>query len=196
MGLPMSITKFLRIAFLWNISCGCFCNLRGPSQFCSINYKFLWRTENESKLLKGVLTWKPICRPGDISADQFNFINAFIRENKSYNSFRWTVYMSALFCKQQVWKRWSAQKMFSWKAQFFWSILPHACSVEFTNHPACFCWWFCCIRIFRFIIIIITIWIFCCCVWQGRYSCIAIINIAGFSFIIVWKNFINIIIIL
>ena len=139
MGLPMSITKFLRIAFLWNISCGCFCNLRGPSQFCSINYKFLWRTENESKLLKGVLTWKPICRPGDISADQFNFINAFIWKNKSYNSFRWTVYMSALFCKQQVWKRWSAQKMFSWKAQFFWSILPHACSVEFTNHPACSC---------------------------------------------------------
>ena len=49
--------------------------------------------------------WKPIYRPGNISANRsanrYNFFNAFIWENKSYISFLVRLNMSALFHKQQ-----------------------------------------------------------------------------------------------
>ena len=40
---------------------------------------------------QGVFIRKPIYWPGDISANRYNFFNAFIWENKSYNSFWLTV---------------------------------------------------------------------------------------------------------
>ena len=55
--------------------------------------------------------WKPIYRPGDISANRYNFFNAIVWENKSYNSSRLTVYMSPLFWKQQVMETMNYQKM-------------------------------------------------------------------------------------
>ena len=66
--------------------------------------KFL-RTPSLTKhfwwLLLGVFLWKLIHRQGHILAKWYNFFNVFISENKSFNSFGLTVYMSALFCKKQ-----------------------------------------------------------------------------------------------
>ena len=78
--------------------------------------------------------WKPIYRPRDISANRCNFFNAFIWENKSYNSFRLIVYMSALICKKQDVETMNYSKNVLIMFNFVYFNLQDVCSVEFTNH--------------------------------------------------------------
>ena len=106
------------------------------------------------------------------------------------------LYECSFYTNNRIWKPWGTQKYSYEGLNFVCSILPDACSVGITDHPWWLCWWFCCIRIFHFIIIIITIWIIGCGVLKGRYSCITIIIITRFSFCIVWRISNNIIIIL
>ena len=77
--------------------------------------------------------WKPIYRPGDISANRYNFFNAFILEDKSYNSFRLTVYISALFCKKQYMETINCSKNVLINGVILFSAIYK--THEFTNHP-------------------------------------------------------------
>ena len=54
-----------------------------------------------------------------ISDNQYHFSNAFIWENKSYNSFRLTVYVSALFCKKQGYGTNQLLKKLPWRISTF-----------------------------------------------------------------------------
>ena len=71
-------------------------------------------------------------RPGDISANRYNFFNAFIWENKSYNSFR-LMFIWALFFKtagygnNELLKKCSNEGL-----NFICSNWEDVCSVEFT----------------------------------------------------------------
>lgn len=56
---------------------------------------------------------KPIDQSDDESANRCNFLNAFTCQNKTYNSFQLTVYMSALFLQITVYGNDEAHKKFS-----------------------------------------------------------------------------------
>ena len=73
--------------------------------------------------------------PGDISFTQFNFYNAFIWENKSYNSFDRQVIWALTCLQTQDIKSAELHKKCSYEVRNFdCSNLPNVCSVKFTNH--------------------------------------------------------------
>ena len=83
----------------------------------SVNFVLQWRLLTFKKLMminletKVVFICNPLCRPGEISANRYNVFNVFIWQNKSYNSFRLTVYMSALFLQTARYeKQWTRKK--------------------------------------------------------------------------------------